>query len=196
MPSIAARATFYFDFNSPYAWLAAERIDRFVPGAEWKPIAFPILLHRLGTLDEAMRRSRTPVVEEVSRRAAERGLPSFNPPPSWPLESWSLLPLRAALHAGDAGRLREYCDAVFRAMFVEARPVTELTAVLDAAGEAGLVSAEVEDAVERDEIKDRLKANTDEAFERGVTGIPTVAIGDELFWGDDRLEEAAEAVAP
>jgi 2-hydroxychromene-2-carboxylate isomerase len=195
VPGVASLATFYFDFNSPYAWLAAERIDRFVPGAEWKPIAFPILLYRLGTLDAAMRRSRVPVVEEVSRRAAERGLPDFNPPPSWPLESWSLLPLRAALLADDAGRLREYCDAVFRAMFVEARPVTELTAVLDAAGEAGLDSGEVQDAVQREEIKDRLKANTDEAFERGVTGIPTVAIGAELFWGDDRLEEAAAAAA-
>jgi 2-hydroxychromene-2-carboxylate isomerase len=91
--------------------------------------------------------------------------------------------------------LREYCDAVFRAMFVEARPVIQIAAVLEAAGEAGLDAAEVREAVERDEIKDRLKANTDEAFERGVTGIPTVAIGDELFWGDDRLEEAAEAAA-
>jgi 2-hydroxychromene-2-carboxylate isomerase len=188
-----ASATFYFDFNSPYAWLAAERIDELVPGAVWKPIAFPILLHRLGTLEAAMKRSPAPVVEEVSRRAAERGLPPFNPPPGWPLESWSLVPLRAALHAGDAGRLREFCDAVFRAMFVDGRPLTDLPTVLEMAGAAGLDAAELQAAVERQDVKDRLKANTDEAFERGVTGIPTVAIGDELFWGDDRLEDAAAA---
>ena len=189
----ANRATFYFDFNSPYAWLAAERIDAFAPDAEWKPIAFPILLYRLDTLDAAMKRDPAPVVEEVSRRAAERGLPAFNPPPGWPLESWSLVPLRAALHADDAGRLHEFCRAVFRTMFVNGRPVTELGAVLGAAREAGLDAAEVEMAVELPAIKDRLKANTDEAFDRGVTGIPTVAIGDELFWGDDRLEDAAAA---
>jgi 2-hydroxychromene-2-carboxylate isomerase len=192
---VAEHASFYFDFNSPYAWLAAERIDRFVPDAEWKPIAFPILLYRLGTLDAAMRRSTQPVVEEVSRRAAERGLPNFNPPPGWPLQSWSLLPLRAALFADDSGRLREFCDPVFRAMFVDGRPVTELATVLDAAREAGLDAAEVEAAVEQPEIKERLKANTQEAFDRGVTGIPTVAIGDQIFWGDDRLEEAAAVSA-
>jgi 2-hydroxychromene-2-carboxylate isomerase len=47
--------------------------------------------------------------------------------------------------------------------------------------------------IQREEIKERLKSNTAEALERGVTGIPTVAIGDELFWGDDHLEEAATA---
>jgi 2-hydroxychromene-2-carboxylate isomerase len=190
---VPERATFYFDFNSPYAWLASERIEGFVPAAEWKPIAFPLLLHRLGTLESAMKRPTQPVVEEVTRRAAERGLPAFNPPQGWPLESWSLVPLRAALFADDRGRMREFCDAVFRAMHATARPITELATVLDAAREAGLDAAEVEEAVERPDIKERLKANTDEAFDRGVTGIPTVAIGDELFWGDDRLEEAAAA---
>ncbi|HKP88903.1 MAG TPA: DsbA family protein [Thermoleophilaceae bacterium] len=192
---MAERATFYFDFNSPYAWLAAERIDGFVPDAEWRPIAFPLLLHRLGTLEAAMKRNSAPVVEEVSRRAAERGLPPFNPPPGWPLESWSLVPLRAALFADDRGRLRDFSAAVFRAMFARAQPITELTTVLEAAGEAGLDAAGVREAVERQDVKDRLKANTDEAFDRGVTGIPTVAIGDDLFWGDDRLEEAAAALA-
>ena len=195
MQSVAERATFYFDFNSPYAWLAAERIDGFVPDAEWRPIAFPLLLHRLGTLEAAMKRNSAPVVEEVSRRAAERGLPPFNPPPGWPLESWSLVPLRAALFADDRGRLRDFSAAVFRAMFARAQPITELTTVLEAAGEAGLDAAGVREAVERQDVKDRLKANTDEAFDRGVTGIPTVAIGDDLFWGDDRLEEAAAALA-
>jgi 2-hydroxychromene-2-carboxylate isomerase len=195
VPVVSERATFYFDFNSPYAWLAAERIDTFVPDAEWKPIAFAILLHRLGRLDAAVKRSPAPVVEEVSRRAAERGLPAFNPPPGWPLESWSLVPLRAALVADEHGRLRELCDAVFRAMFADARSMTELSAVLDVARGAGLEPEEVEAGVARSEIKDRLKRNTDEAFDRGVTGIPTIAIGDELFWGDDRLEQAAATAA-
>jgi 2-hydroxychromene-2-carboxylate isomerase len=195
LPGVPEPAAFYFDFNSPYAWLAAERIDGFVPDAEWTPIAFPILLHRLGKLDEAMRRPRAPVTEEVSRRAAERGLPAFDPPPGWPLESWSLVPLRAAIFAADRGRGRELCDAIFRAMFTRARPVTELATVLDAARQAGLDPGEVEAAVGRQEVKDRLKRNTDEAFERGVTGIPTVALGDELFWGDDRLEEAGAAAS-
>jgi 2-hydroxychromene-2-carboxylate isomerase len=47
---VSAAATFYFDFNSPYAYLAAERIEGLIPDAEWKPIAFPIVLHQLGRL--------------------------------------------------------------------------------------------------------------------------------------------------
>lgn len=59
----------------------------------------------------------------------------------------------------------------------------------------GLDQDEVEAAIQRPEIKQQLKDHTEEAFARGVTGIPTVAVGDDLFWGDDRLEEAAAAAS-
>jgi 2-hydroxychromene-2-carboxylate isomerase len=134
-----------------------------------------------------------PTAAEVSRRAGERGLPPFAPPASWPAEAWSLNPMRAALFADERGRLREFTRAAYRRMFVDSRALNELENVLAAGRDAGLEPGEVEQAIERPEIKDRLKANTDEAFNRGVTGIPTVAVGDELFWGDDRLEEAAAA---
>jgi 2-hydroxychromene-2-carboxylate isomerase len=147
----SAAPAFYYDFNSPYAYLAAERLDEFVPGAEWRPIAFAILLNQLGELDKRLTKMNTgPIVEEVTGRVTDRGLPSFAPPDTWPVQSWSLTPLRADPDEVAAG-------------------------------------------IQRDEIKERLKSNTAEAFERGVTGIPTVAIGDELFWGDDHLEEAGAA---
>jgi 2-hydroxychromene-2-carboxylate isomerase len=79
--------------------------------------------------------------------------------------------------------------------FVYGHSLAELDSVLGAAREAGLDPDEVREAVGRPEIKERLKSHTEEALARGVTGIPTVAIGDELFWGDDRLEEAAAAVS-
>ena len=190
-----AQATFYYDFNSPYAYLAAERLDEFVPGAEWRPIAFAILLNQLGELDKRLTNLNTaPIVEEVTTRISERGLPPFAPPEVWPVGSWSLAPLRAALVAEDLGRQREFGLAAFRKAFVESRSLAEVPNVLAAAGEAGLDPDEVAAGIQRDDIKERLKANTAEALERGVTGIPTVAIGDELFWGDDHLEQAAGAV--
>jgi len=189
-----AQATFYYDFNSPYAYLAAERLDEFVPGAEWKPIAFAILLNQRGELDKRLTNLNTaPIVEEVTARAADRGLPAFAPPGAWPVQSWSLTPLRAALVADELGRQREFGLAAFRKSFVESRTLSELPNVLAAAGDAGLDPDEIAAGIERDEIKERLKANTAEALERGVTGIPTVAIGDQLFWGDDHLEQAAAA---
>ena len=107
--------------------------------------------------------------------------------------TWSLVPLRAALVAEERGRLREFSRAAYRKSFVEGRSLAELDNVLAAAREVGLEPDEVGEGIERPEIKQRLKDNTEEALARGVTGIPTVAIGDELIWGDDRLDEAAAA---
>jgi 2-hydroxychromene-2-carboxylate isomerase len=140
-----------------------------------------------------MKLDPAPIAAEIAERAADRGLPAFAPPEGWPVQTWSLVPLRAALVADERGRLREFSDAAFRKSFVESRSLAELDTVLAAAGEAGLDADEITDGIARPEIKERLKANTEEAFARGVTGIPTVAIGDVLFWGDDRLDEAAAA---
>jgi 2-hydroxychromene-2-carboxylate isomerase len=192
MLSAVPSATFYYDFNSPYAYLAAERLDKFVPDAEWRPIAFAILLNQLGELDERLTNLNTaPIVEEVTARAADRGLPAFAPPDAWPVQSWSLAPLRAALLADELGRQREFGLAAFRKAFVESRLLSEVPNVLAAAADAGLDPDEIAAGIQREDVKERLKQNTTEALERGVTGIPTVAIGDELFWGDDHLEEAA-----
>jgi 2-hydroxychromene-2-carboxylate isomerase len=190
---VAAAASFYFDFNSPYAYLAAERIDGLIPDAQWKPIAFPILLNQLGRLESVLERDFRAALDAASPRAAERGLPPLTPPAGWPVETWSLAPLRAALFAGERGRLKEFAAAAFGKVFVESLSLTEIHNLLAAAREAGLDRDEVEAAIQRPDIKQRLKERTDEALALGVTGIPTVAIGDELFWGDDRLEEAAAA---
>jgi 2-hydroxychromene-2-carboxylate isomerase len=189
------RPVFYFDFNSPYAYLAAMRIDDFVPDAEWRPIAFPILLHQLGRLEEVLQRDFPNVLPEVRERAAARGLPPVEPPPGWPVESWSLAPLRATLVAAEQGRERDFALAAFRKVFVESRSLADADVLRDAASDAGLDPDEVAEAIQRPDIKQRLKDDTNAALERGVTGIPTVEIGDELYWGDDHLEEAAAALA-
>ena len=188
-----AAVRFYFDFQSPYAYLAAERIGELIPEAEWTPIAFPILLAQDGRLEERMRRDVAPVIAEVSARAADRGLAPFTHPASWPNGAWSLAPLRAAVYAGDRDRMREFCLTAYRAMYVRGVTLKEPANLREVARRSGLDPDEVEDAIAREDVKDRLKRNTDEAIARGVTGIPTVALGDELFWGDDRLDEAAAA---
>jgi 2-hydroxychromene-2-carboxylate isomerase len=195
---MATDATFYFDFVSPYAYLAAMRIDEVIPEATWKPIAFPFLLHEVGRLDAVLQRDPSAALEaleEARRRAAERGLPRVNPPEGWPNEIWSIATPRAALFADEGGRLREFAHAAYAKQFVEGRSVGELGTLLEAGREAGLDPDAIKEGIARQDIKDRLKQNTDEAVARGVKGIPTVATGDELFWGEDRLEEAAAAAA-
>jgi 2-hydroxychromene-2-carboxylate isomerase len=190
---MAERPALYFDFTSPYAYLACERIDDLIPDAEWRPFAYPIVLRQRGRLEEVLQRDPATILETVLPRASARGLPPIAPPPGWPFETWSLTPLRAAMHAEEHGRVKEFSRAAFRKVFVESRLLADLETIRAVAEEAGLDPDEAVEAVERPEIKDRLKERTDEAFARGVDGIPTVAVGDQLFWGDDHLEEAAAA---
>ena len=188
---MANNATFYYDFGSPYAYLAAERIDGLIPYARWKPIAFPILLAQLGRLESVLERDFKAALEAAAPRGAERGLPPLEPPEGWPVSTWSLAPLRAALFADEQGRVKEFSNAAFRKVFVESRSLAEADNLRAAAGEAGLDPDEIDDAIQRPDVKQRLKDNTEEARAKGVTGIPTVLVGGDLYWGDDRLEEAA-----
>ena len=186
---------FHYDINSPYSYLAASRVDDVLPSeARWSPIAFGVLIRQIGKQPWSLGPGREEGKREIERRAAARGLPPVRWPEGWPVESYSLLPLRAALVADDAGRIREFTHAVYRLVYVNGGQAGELDAVLEAAREAGVDPDAVREGVEDPEIKERLRAATDGARERGVTGVPTVVVGDELFWGDDRLEDAADAL--
>lgn len=188
-----AAPTFYYDFNSPYSYLAAHRIDDLMPvECEWQPIAFGVLIGEIGKVPWSLKpETREPGLRECEARARARGLPPIRWPEGWPDRNYSLRVLRAALIAQDRGRLREFSLAAYEQNFVRAADLREPEPVLDAARAAGLDPAEVGSGVEAPEIKQRLKDVTAAAIARGVTGVPTVAVGDELFWGDDRLEAAA-----
>jgi 2-hydroxychromene-2-carboxylate isomerase len=116
-------------------------------------------------------------------------------PEGWPREIYSLDRLRAALVADDHGRLKEFTMSAFELMFVENRAMVDADDLAEAARRSGVDPDAVSEGIGRDEIKGRLREYTDAAYARGVRGVPTVAVGDELFWGDDRLEEAAAAAS-
>jgi 2-hydroxychromene-2-carboxylate isomerase len=187
--------TFYYDLMSPYAYLAAERIDRVLPaGARWQPVLLGGLFKLTGrsswALGDYERRRRG--MAEIERRAHEYGLPPLRWPDPWP--SSSLEAMRAAIFARGAGREREFAAAAFEVAFVQGNDLAGVRHVLAAAEQAGLDRANVQEAIADPSIKDELRAETDAAHARGVFGVPTVAVGDELFWGDDRLEEVAAAL--
>lgn len=190
---MAGDAVFWFDFNSPFVYLAAERIDDLTPDAEWRPFAFPFLLGPLGRLDDATVRDPAVALAAAGPRAAERGLPRLSRPEGFPNATWSLPPLRAAIFAGERGLLREFTRAALRKVFAEGLPLTKFDNLRAVATDAGLDPDETIEATERAEVKQRVKDNTEAAFERGVSGIPTFEVRGELFWGDDRLDEAAAA---
>jgi 2-hydroxychromene-2-carboxylate isomerase len=184
---------FYYDTNSPYAYLAAQRVDEVLPGVTWRPIAFGIVLREFGRVPWSLGPQRDAGMAEVERRAAERGLPAVRWPDGWPVDTYSLAPLRALEFADERGVQRELARALYRRNFEAGASVAEVDNVLHAAGDAGLDPEEVRSALDDDRIKDRLREHTDEAMALGVIGVPTVVVDGAAFWGDDRLEDAAAA---
>jgi 2-hydroxychromene-2-carboxylate isomerase len=189
-------ATFYFDLGSPYAYLAASRIDElFAEPVKWQPVSLGALFKLTGrsswSLGDEQRRRRG--MTEVERRAQAYGLPPLRWPDPWPGNY--LTAMRAAVYAQRMGRLREFADSAYAAGFQRGKDLSVAANVLAAAGEAGLDEREVEQAVADPAIKLALREATGAARELGVYGVPTVAIGGALFWGDDRLERAAAHAA-
>jgi 2-hydroxychromene-2-carboxylate isomerase len=193
-------ATFYYDFSSPYSYLAAERISGLFAEAgveqpEWQPISFGHVVKATGRRPWSISpEGPDPThLEEIQRRAWERGLPKIVYPKGWPLENYSLNPTRAAIYAKESGRVVSFSLACFRQVFAAGRDMSDVDNVLIAAAACELHPNAVLKGIETKAVKDELRAATDEAISRGVMGIPTVAVADRLFWGDDRLEEAVAA---
>jgi 2-hydroxychromene-2-carboxylate isomerase len=188
---------FLYDFNSPYAYLAAARVDDVLPvPPRWQPVAFAFMLraHRREpwSFDE---RTRELGVAECERRAKRRGLPPMRWPPGWPIQSYGLTSLRAAIVAEDHGLLREFSRAAFARNFVEGLGLKDLDDVLAVADQVGLDPDALTDGVVAQEVKERLAAATEAAIAGGAVGVPTVCAAGQNFWGDDELETAATALA-
>jgi 2-hydroxychromene-2-carboxylate isomerase len=113
----------------------------------------------------------------------------------WP-EPWPsnyLFAMRACTYAFQVGLGREFSLRAFRAAFQEGHDLGVPERVLALAGEVGLEPGAVREATQDPAVKLALRAATEAAHGIGVFGVPTLAVGGELFWGDDRLREAAAA---
>ncbi|HSZ06011.1 MAG TPA: DsbA family protein, partial [Solirubrobacteraceae bacterium] len=189
-------ATFYFDLGSPYAYLTAERISEVLPEpVSWQPVSLGGLFKLTGrsswSLGDPDRRRAG--MAEVQRRARQYGLPAVRWPDPWP--SNYLFAMRAATYAFTVGRGREFTLQAFRHAFRHGRDLAVPEHVLQAAAEADLDPQAVQEATGDAEIKLALRSATDVAHARGVSGVPTLAAAHELFWGDDRLADAAAALS-
>jgi 2-hydroxychromene-2-carboxylate isomerase len=187
------RPVFYFDVGSPYAWLAAERVNHVLPVVPvWQPVLLGGIWSHTGGGSWSATEAREEGMAEVERRAAEYGLPKVRWPDPWPGNT--LAAMRAATFAQGSGRAVAFSLAAFRQAFAGGRDLTEVDNVLIAAAACELHPRAVLIGIESRVVKERLRAATEEAVARGVRGVPTVAVGDRLFWGDDRLSEAADAI--
>ena len=190
------RPTFFFDLGSAYAYLAAERVNAMFAEAVgeppvWEPVLLGGLFKRFGRDSWANGPGRADGIAEVERRAGERGLPPLRWPDPFPGNT--LFAMRVATYAKQIGRTVSFSLAAFRQAFAAGRDLTDPDSVLVAAAAAEIHPRAVTAAVERDSVKSALRDATERAGDLGVRGVPSLVVGDEVFWGDDRLERAVEA---
>lgn len=185
---------FWYDFASTYSFLTSQRIERQAAehdvAIEWKPFMLGVILRERGwegNPAEAFPVKGRYMWRDIKRRAARLGL-EFKRPSTFPRNP--VLANRVAQIAADEGWCGEFTRRAFAANFSEDREIGERDVVAD------LISACEQDpqaVLERAEApanKERLKANTLDALTRGLFGAPSFTVDGELFWGDDRLEDA------
>lgn len=192
----APQLEFWFDFGSNYSYLSVMRIEALAQragiGIAWRPFLLGPIFRDFGW-------SSSPFVlqaekgrytwQDMRRRAAKYGLP-FRMPCAFPRNA--LLPMRVALLGAGQAWIGEFCRRVMLQNFAEDLDIglpQQTRRALD-----GLVSNPdaLMLAAQGDAIKDQLREQTAAARARGIFGAPTFFVGDEMFWGDDRLEDAIE----
>jgi 2-hydroxychromene-2-carboxylate isomerase len=195
---IASRPVFYFDLGSPYAYLAGERVnglfaERGLEPPEWQPILLGGLFKRFGRGSWAETPERQSGIAEVERRAAAYGLPEIRWPQPFPGNT--LPAMRVATFAKQSGRTVAFALAAFRQAFAAGRDLSDLESVLIAAAACELHPNAVLKAIDTANVKDSLRATTEQAGDLGVQGVPSIVVDGKVFWGDDRLEDAARVTS-
>jgi len=195
-----AKVEFHFDFGSPNAYLAhlvIPEVERRT-GAKFEYV--PILLGGVFKLTnnrspaESMRGIKNRLeYEELERQRFVRrhGITAFTWNPFFPVNT--LLIMRGAVAAQLAGVSARYVEAMFRGMWAAPKKLDDPEVVRAALAEAGLDSALLARTQEA-EVKDRLLKNTEASVARGTFGSPTFFVGDEIFFGKDRLGEVEEEI--
>jgi len=189
---MAKQIEFFYDYLSPFSYLADTQLPALAKRTDAKIVYRPALL---GAIMKATGNGGPLVIQgkgnynivEFQRWAKRYGLPAkFSP--HFPFNTIRLL--RGAIAAQIHGRFPEFHSAAFRAIWEQEQDLSKedaLRVLLDA---AGIEPALIEGA----EIKNRLRANREEAVRRGAFGLPTFFVNDEIFWGNDRLDFVEDAV--
>jgi 2-hydroxychromene-2-carboxylate isomerase len=185
---------FYFDFSSPYGYLASHKIEalaqRHGRTVDWHPMLLGVVFKQTGAAPLTEVPVKGPYSKHDFFRSARFHGVEFNMPPVFPIPAQA--PSRVVLWAkqespADGARLAK---ALYRAFFVDGRDISRPDIAAEVAGEQGFDAAQARAAVDDPAIKDALKREVDGAIGAGVFGSPFVVIDGEPFWGLDRFDQA------
>ncbi len=184
---------FYFDFSSPYGYLASCQIDdlalRYGRGVSWRPMMLGIAMKQTGSQPLV----HIPLKGDYSRHDLARTARKLDIPFVIP-EQFPIMALAASrafywIDDEDHERSCNFAKAAFRTFFGEGRDISQPAAIADIAEPLGVDRDALLRALTDPAVKDRLKTETDTAVERGVFGSPFIFVDGEPFWGADRISD-------
>lgn len=194
---MAKTLEFFFDVGSPASYVAHKRMPEVIgrTGAmvEYVPFLLGGVFKATGNASPATVPAKGAwMMRDLSNFARRHGF-TYRRNPHLPINTLHLM--RGATALRDDPRFMAYVDAVFDGMFQEPRNLGEPAELAPVLAKAGVGAGEFLALIERPDVKDRLKAETERAVARGAFGAPTFFVGEEMFFGQDRLDFVEEALA-
>jgi 2-hydroxychromene-2-carboxylate isomerase len=190
---MAAPIEFFFDFASPYSYIAATQIEA-LAARHGRTVAFkPMLLGAAFKVSGMAPLTEIPLKGDYSRRDFERtarflGVP-FRMPSVFPLGTVNTARAMLWLQQNDPTRATPFMFGALRAYFTEDRNINDTAVIAQIAADVGADGAKLLAGIQEPALKDRLKAHVEGAIARGVFGAPYVFVDGEPFWGNDRLPQ-------
>jgi len=184
------KVEFYYDFSSPYTYIASTRIEKICEdnGAEleWKPFLLGGVFNEIGStpalqIDNKFNYIRNDTIDSAKHYGVDFTFPEF-----FPLNS--VRSMRGAFAAQEKGKLVEYNHEMFRLYWTQGVDLSKAEILGGAVSRIGIEAEWFVNRIAEQEIKDKLRDETNIAIERGVFGAPTIFIGEKMFWGNDRLD--------
>jgi 2-hydroxychromene-2-carboxylate isomerase len=190
---MASDIDFYFDFSSPYGYIAGECIDALAAKhgreATWRPFLLGVAFKTTGGAPlPSIPLKGAYHLRDMIRTARYRGVP-YRHPAVFPISSVS--PCRAFywLEAKDPARAKALAKALYRAYFVDGVDISSADNTVAVCARSGLNADEVRAGINDQAVKDRTRAEVEKAIAAGAFGSPYIVVDGEPFWGSDRLEQ-------
>ena len=196
---MAATVEFWFDVGSPAAYLAWHRLPNIAQAAgariAYRPMLLGGVFQATSNQSPMMVPAKAAWMQRDLARFAQRDSTPYLHNPHFPINTLMLMRGAVGLQMRDEARLLPYVDAVYRAIWADGKNMNDPQVVAGMLEQAGFDPGAVLALTADPTVKERLKAVTAEAVQRGVFGAPTFFIGSEMYWGQDRLDWVEAALS-
>jgi 2-hydroxychromene-2-carboxylate isomerase len=192
--TFAPEIELWFDFGSNYSYLSVMRIEALAAAhgvrIGWRPFLLGPVFRNLGFDNSpfVLQKEKGAYVWKDMERQCRKYDLALRRPSSFPRAA--LLAMRVALLGADRDWIAAYCRRIMQLNFAEDRDIGSAQVVSEALDELGLPAQQIIADAQSDANKLRLREQTEAAVAKGIFGAPTFFVGDEMFWGNDRLDDA------